>query len=59
MPLPANPESGTTGAPKAAVLRHKHLVSYIFGSVEFMGAAEDEATVNAIAELVQKDLDAD
>lgn len=37
--------SGTTGAPKAAVLRHKHLVSYIFGSVEFMGAAEDEATL--------------
>ena len=30
--------SGTTGAPKAAVLRHKHLVSYILGSVEFMGA---------------------
>ena len=32
--------SGTTGAPKAAVLRHKHLVSYILGSVEF-GAAEE------------------
>ena len=29
--------SGTTGAPKAAVLRQKHLVSYIFGSVEFGG----------------------
>jgi acyl-CoA synthetase (AMP-forming)/AMP-acid ligase II len=27
--------SGTTGPPKAAVLRHKHLVSYILGSVEF------------------------
>lgn len=27
--------SGTTGVPKAAVLRHKHLVSYILGSVEF------------------------
>ena len=37
--------SGTTGTPKAAVLRHKHLVSYILGSVEFMGAAEDEATL--------------
>ena len=30
--------SGTTGEPKAAVLRHKHLVSYILGSVEFAGA---------------------
>ena len=37
--------SGTTGTPKAAVLRHKHLVSYIVGSVEFMSAAEDEATL--------------
>ncbi|MDE0580300.1 MAG: class I adenylate-forming enzyme family protein, partial [bacterium] len=40
--------SGTTGAPKAAVLRHKHLVSYIIGSVEFMGAAEDEATLVSV-----------
>jgi acyl-CoA synthetase (AMP-forming)/AMP-acid ligase II len=40
--------SGTTGTPKAAVLRHKHLVSYIFGSVEFMGADEDEATVISV-----------
>jgi len=40
--------SGTTGAPKAAVLRHKHLVSYILGSVEFMGAAEDEATLVSV-----------
>ena len=40
--------SGTTGAPKAAVLRHKHLVSYIFGSVEFMGADEDEATIISV-----------
>jgi long-chain acyl-CoA synthetase len=32
--------SGTTGAPKAAVLRHKHLVSYILGSVDFMSADE-------------------
>ena len=36
--------SGTTGAPKAAVLRHQHLVSYILGSVEF-GAAEAEDAV--------------
>ncbi len=40
--------SGTTGAPKAAVLRHRHLVSYIIGSVEFMGAAEDEATLVSV-----------
>jgi long-chain acyl-CoA synthetase len=37
--------SGTTGAPKAAVLRHKHIVSYILGSVEFGGAAEDDAAL--------------
>lgn len=40
--------SGTTGTPKAAVLRHKHLVSYILGSVEFMGAGEDEATLVSV-----------
>ncbi|MBT94451.1 MAG: AMP-dependent synthetase [Acidimicrobiaceae bacterium] len=40
--------SGTTGAPKAAVLRHSHLVSYILGSVEFMGAAEEEATLVSV-----------
>ena len=40
--------SGTTGAPKAAVLRHRHLVSYIIGSVEFMGAGEDEATLVSV-----------
>jgi long-chain acyl-CoA synthetase len=37
--------SGTTGTPKAAMLRHKHLVSYILGSVEFCSAAEDDATL--------------
>ncbi|MEQ8840161.1 MAG: class I adenylate-forming enzyme family protein [Acidimicrobiales bacterium] len=40
--------SGTTGTPKSAVLRHKHLVSYILGSVEFMGAGEDEATIVSV-----------
>ena len=29
--------SGTTAAPKAAVLRHRHLASYVIGSVEFGG----------------------
>lgn len=37
--------SGTTGAPKAAVIRHKHLVSYILGSVEFGAASEDDAAL--------------
>ena len=43
--------SGTTGAPKAAVLRHSHLVSYILGSVEFMGAGEEEATLVSVCLL--------
>jgi len=37
--------SGTTGAPKAAVLRQKHLVSYILGSVDFGSAAEEDAAL--------------
>ncbi len=37
--------SGTTGVPKAAVLRHKHMVSYILGSVEFMSAMEEDAAL--------------
>ena len=40
--------SGTTGAPKTVVLRQKHLVSYILGSVEFMAAAEDEAAIVSV-----------
>jgi acyl-CoA synthetase (AMP-forming)/AMP-acid ligase II len=40
--------SGTTGAPKAAVLRHKHLVSYILGSVEFGGASPDDAALVSV-----------
>jgi acyl-CoA synthetase (AMP-forming)/AMP-acid ligase II len=40
--------SGTTGPPKAAVLRHKHLVSYILGSVEFGSAAEEEAALVSV-----------
>ena len=35
--------SGTTSEPKAAVLRHRHLVSYIITSVEFLGCTPDEA----------------
>ncbi|MBK8308227.1 MAG: acyl--CoA ligase [Gammaproteobacteria bacterium] len=37
--------SGTTGVPKAAILRQKHLVSYILGSVEFCSAAEEDAAL--------------
>ncbi|MAI41311.1 MAG: class I adenylate-forming enzyme family protein [Candidatus Azotimanducaceae bacterium] len=40
--------SGTTGDPKAAILRHEHLVSYILGSVEFMGALEEEASLVSV-----------
>jgi acyl-CoA synthetase (AMP-forming)/AMP-acid ligase II len=40
--------SGTTGAPKAAVIRHKHIVSYILGSVEFMGAVETDAALMSV-----------
>ena len=37
--------SGTIGVPKAAVLRHKHLVSYILSSVEFACAADEETAL--------------
>jgi acyl-CoA synthetase (AMP-forming)/AMP-acid ligase II len=37
--------SGTTAAPKAAVLRHRHLASYVIGSVEFGNATDDEAAL--------------
>ena len=35
--------SGTTGEPKGAVLRHLNLTSYVLGTVEFLGASEEEA----------------
>ena len=37
--------SGTTGEPKSAVLKHDNLMAYIFGTVEFMSAEEDEAAL--------------
>lgn len=37
--------SGTTGEPKAVVLRHEKLTNYVLGSVEFLGADEDEAAI--------------
>jgi len=40
--------SGTTGVPKAAVLRHRHMTSYILGSVEFASAAEEDAALVSV-----------
>ena len=40
--------SGTTGPPKSAVLRHRHLTSYIFGASELMAAGPDEANLIAV-----------
>lgn len=40
--------SGTTGKPKAAVLRHENLLAYIFGTIEFGAAAEDDAILVAV-----------
>ena len=40
--------SGTTGEPKAAVLRHRHLVSYVISTVEFMGAGAEEAALVSV-----------
>jgi acyl-CoA synthetase (AMP-forming)/AMP-acid ligase II len=40
--------SGTTAAPKAALLRHGNLLSYILGTVEFMSADESEAALVSV-----------
>ena len=40
--------SGTTGEPKAAVLRHLNLASYLVNSLEFGSAGEDEATIVSV-----------
>ena len=40
--------SGTTGEPKAALLRHRHLTSYVLSTVEFMGADESEAALVSV-----------
>lgn len=53
---PAEPEdtaiqlftSGTTGKPKAAVLRHQNLMSYVLGTVEFASASEDDAILISV-----------
>ena len=48
--------SGTTGEPKAAMLRHKHLVSYILGSVEFASADEKEASLVCVRHITSREL---
>jgi acyl-CoA synthetase (AMP-forming)/AMP-acid ligase II len=40
--------SGTTSAPKAAVLRHRHLVSYLFTACDFGSAGDEEAALVAV-----------
>jgi acyl-CoA synthetase (AMP-forming)/AMP-acid ligase II len=37
--------SGTTSSPKGVLLRHQHLVSYVFGTVEFAAASEDDVAL--------------
>jgi len=40
--------SGTTAAPKAAILKHSNLVSYILGTVEFGAAEEHDAALVSV-----------
>lgn len=40
--------SGTSAAPKAAVLRHDNLTAYLFNTLEFGSAGEDEAALVAV-----------
>jgi acyl-CoA synthetase (AMP-forming)/AMP-acid ligase II len=40
--------SGTTAAPKAAVLRHRHLLAYVWNTVEFGSAADTDASLVAV-----------
>jgi acyl-CoA synthetase (AMP-forming)/AMP-acid ligase II len=40
--------SRTTAEPKSALLRHRHLMAYLLGSVEFGGAGDDEAVLVSV-----------
>jgi acyl-CoA synthetase (AMP-forming)/AMP-acid ligase II len=40
--------SGTSGTPKAALLRHRHLAAYVIGTVEFASADEDDAALVSV-----------
>jgi acyl-CoA synthetase (AMP-forming)/AMP-acid ligase II len=52
-PLPERPAvllftSGTSAAPKAAILKHDQLLAYIFNTLEFGSAADDEAAIVSV-----------
>lgn len=40
--------SGTTAEPKAALLRHRHLMAYLLGAVEYASAQEDETVLISV-----------
>ena len=40
--------SGTTGEPKSAVLKHKNLMAYSLGTVEFMSAGAEESVLLSV-----------
>ena len=40
--------SGTTGEPKAALLRHRHVTSYVFSTLDFASADEEEAALVSV-----------
>ena len=40
--------SGTTAAPKAAILRHRHLAAYVIGTVEFGSSGAEEAALLSV-----------
>jgi acyl-CoA synthetase (AMP-forming)/AMP-acid ligase II len=40
--------SGTSAAPKAALLRHRHIMAYLLGTVDFGAAAPDDAMLIAV-----------
>ena len=40
--------SGTTGSPKVAVLRHRHLTSYVLNTTEMLAAGADEAALVSV-----------
>lgn len=40
--------SGTTAEPKAAIMRHRHLLAYLLNTQEFASAAESDASLVAV-----------
>jgi acyl-CoA synthetase (AMP-forming)/AMP-acid ligase II len=40
--------SGTTGKPKVAILRHRHLTSYVLNGTEMLSAGADEAALVSV-----------